>query len=181
MKNFVKSFNNFRKEIYESDGFGTSPFLLEKIDGVFHYFFNMETEDSKTQNGYHLIVGKYSDKEVIEGAKNSYCVLGIDQVSPEIIEDIAIDKTKIPSSNSEKFSLGTNEMSRLMKYVYKCVNSYLEANPKITRIYDQIQDNLEFSGEGTYLEYVKSLAVSQLGSGWSVQQGSSTKTVLISR
>lgn len=181
MKNRVKSFSEFTAPILEGDGFGTSPFLLVKVEGIYHYFFNLDKEEEKGQNGFHLIVGKYSDKEIIEGAKNSYCVLTLNEISPELIEDIALDKSKIPSANEEKFKMGSNQLSRLMEYVYGCVKNYLEANPKITRIYDEIQDNLVYTGDGTYLEYMKSLSLSQIGEGWSVQEGGSKKVVLISR
>lgn len=180
MKTRIKSFNQFVEPIHEADGFGTSPYLLIKVEGIYHYFFNLDRED-EGQNGYHFIVGKYSDKEIIEGAKNSYCVLGLNQIAPELIEDIALDDTNIPAKDDEKFKMGSSMLSRLMKYVYLCVSNYLEANPKVARIYDEIQDNLQFVGEGSYLEYMKSICIAELGSGWSVQEGSSPKTILISR
>lgn len=176
----IKTFNEFVNPIYEADGFGTNPFLLVKVEGIYHYFFNLDREE-EGQMGFHLIVGKYSDKEIIEGAKNSYCVLSVNEISPELIEDIALDSTKIPPVSDVKFKVSTSMLSRLLKHVYSCLTNYLEANPKVTRIYDEIQDNLEYTGDGSYLEYVKSLAVSILGSGWSVQQGSSTKVILMSR
>lgn len=177
----IKNFEQFIQPLVESDGFGTSPFLLEKIEGIYHYFFNIEKEEKEGETGYHLIIGKYSDKEIIEGAKNSYCVLSLNEISPELIEDIAIDKTKIPPKNSEVFKVSENELTRLLQSVYRCVGNYLEVNPKVTRIYDEIQDNLQFSDEGTYLEFMKSLALSQIGTGWSVQEGNNKKTILLSR
>lgn len=181
MTKIVESFDQFINRMNESDGFGTSPFLLEKIGDVYHYFFNIDKESSDNQEGFHLIIGKYSDHEVIEGPKNSYCVLTINQISPEIIDDIAVDKEEIPQSNTDKFKMEGGEISRLMETVFKCVNSYLEANPKISRMYDEMQDNLEFSGKGEYMEYMKSIAISQLGSNWSIQSGSSKKSIIISR
>jgi hypothetical protein len=165
----------------ESDGFGTSPFLLEKSGDVYHYFFNIDQESSEDQMGFHLIVGKYSDNEVIEGPKNSYCVLTLNQIASEVIDDIAVEKEEIPQTNKEKFKMGGNEISRLMESVFKCVNSYLEANSKVIRIYDEMQDNLEFDGKGEYMEYMKSIAISQLGGNWSIQQGATQKSIIISR
>jgi hypothetical protein len=131
--------------------------------------------------GFHLIVGKYSDNEVIEGPKNSYCVLTLNQIASEVIDDIAVEKEEIPQTNKEKFKMGGNEISRLMESVFKCVNSYLEANSKVIRIYDEMQDNLEFDGKGEYMEYMKSIAISQLGGNWSIQQGATQKSIIISR
>ena len=178
----IESFGQFINRINEADGFGTSPFLLEKVSDVYHYFFNLETlEDGEKTKGFHLMIGKYSDKSVIEGPKNSYCVLTLNEISPELIEDVAIKKEDIPQLNKAMFKMGGNEVSRLMETVFVCVNSYLELNPKITRIYDEIQDNLELEGRGEYVEYMKSVAISQIGENWSVQQGSDKKSIIISR
>jgi len=173
MTKIVTSFDQFISGMNESDGFGTSPFLLEKSGDVYHYFFNIDQESSEDQMGFHLIVGKYSDNEVIEGPKNSYCVLTLNQIASEVIDDIAVDK--------EKFKMEGNEISRLMESIFKCVNSYLEANSKVVRIYDEMQDNLEFDGKGEYMEYMKSIAISQLGGNWSIQQGATQKSIIISR
>ena len=180
MNRFITKFNDFSFNVNESDGFGTSAFLLKKTSDIYHYFFNLEIESGETK-AYHLIVGKYSDREVIEGPKNSYCVLTLNGISPEIVEDIAVDKEDIPRMNSDKFKMSSDELSRLMKYVYKCVNDYLQVNPKVIRIYDEIQDNLVYDGKGSYLEYMKSISVSELGSNWAVQEGSSKMTIIISR
>jgi len=187
MRRIISTFEQFKindmdsKTIHESDGFGTSPFLLVKNGDIYNYFFNIENEKGGEEKGFHFIVGKYSNNEVIDGPKNSYCVLTLNEISQELIEDIAVEKEEVPQPNTMKFKAGGNEVSRIMEYASKCLSSYLEANPKINRIYDEIQDNLEFDGKGEYIEFMKSIVLSYLGSNWSVQQGSSKKSVLISR
>jgi hypothetical protein len=176
----IATFGQFVNKMNESDGFGTSPFLMKKVSDLYHYFFNLDMEDD-TVRGYHLIMGKYSDNETIEGPKNSYMVLTLNEISPEVIEDIAVDKEDIPQINKDKFKMGSNELSRLMEYVYKCVSNYMEVNPKVTRIYDEIQDNLQYDGKGSYMEYMKSISISQLGDSWSVQEGSDKNSIIISR
>ena len=180
MNTHVKSFNQYVDSLLEADGFGTSPFLLVKVEGIYHYFFNLDQE-KEGQMGLHLIVGKYSDKEIIEGPKNSYCVLTLNQISSELIEDIALEKDNIPPKSAEKFKIDGDMLTRLVKHTYGCVNNYLETNPKTSRIYDESQDNLVYTGDGSYQELMKSIALSQIGTGWSVQTGSSPKTVLLSR
>jgi hypothetical protein len=186
MSRIISTFEQFKIDsmsprLNEADGFGTSSFLLRKDSGVFNYFFNIEPEGGGDEMGYHLIVGKYSDAETIEGPKNSYCVLTLNQISHELIDDIAIDKEGIPQPNSMQFKAKGNEVSRIMEYVSKCVLNYLETNPKVTRIYDEILENLELEGSGTYIEFMKSIIISYLGEKWSVQEGSSKKSVIISR
>lgn len=187
MGRIISTFEQFKiseidsSTIHESDGFGTSPFLLVKNGDLYNYFFNIENEEGGEEKGFHFIVGKYSNNEVIDGPKNSYCVLTLNEISQELIEDIAVEKEEVPQPNTMKFKAGGNEVSRIMEYCSKCLSSYLESNPKINRIYDEIQDNLEFNGKGEYIEFMKSIVLSYLGSNWSVQEGSSKKSVLISR
>jgi len=176
MKN-VLNFKNWEK-IIESDGFGTSPFLLEKEKDQYNYFFNLEGKDE--DEGFHLIIGKYSEKEVISGSKNSYCVLGLYKIAHELIDDIAIGKAEIPSSNNERFKADENQTSRILECVSKCVLDYLEKNSKVSRIYDEIQETLYFKGKGSYLEYMKSVIGPVIGD-WSIQEGSDKNSVLISR
>lgn len=176
MKNLL-NFDNW-KNVNEADGFGTSPFLLKKEKDQYNYFFNLEGK--KGEKGFHLIIGKYSEKEVISGSKNSYCVLGLYQISEDLIADIAVDKSEIPSSNNERFKSDENETSRILECVSKCVLDYLEKNSKVSRIYDEIQETLFFKGKGSYLEYMKSILGPVIGD-WAIQEGSDKNSVLISR
>jgi hypothetical protein len=187
MRRVISTFREFKinesilNGINEGDGFGTASFLLKKQSDIYNYFFNITSEDEKKIKGYHLIIGKYSNLEVIEGPKNSYCVLTLNEISPELIEDISADKESVPGANTMKFVSEGGTVSRLMEYVSRCLINYLESNSKVTRIYDEIQENLEFKGKGEYVEFMKSIVISYLGEKWSVQQGSSKKSVLISR
>ena len=74
MTKIVTSFDQFISNLSESDGFGTSPFLLEKSGDVYHYFFNLDQESSDDQIGFHLIVGKYSDKYFSNSLKISVVI-----------------------------------------------------------------------------------------------------------
>jgi hypothetical protein len=174
----MKNLKEFREFVNESDGFGTSAFLLKKEKDQYNYFFNLE--EKKDDKGFHMIIGKYSEKEVISGSKNSYCVLGLYRISDDLIDDIAVDKAEIPSSNNEKFKSDENETSRILECVAKCLLDYLEKNSKVSRIYDEIQETLYFKGKGTYLEYMKSVIGPVIGD-WSIQDGSDKNSVLISR
>lgn len=184
MARLISTFDEFKNNpprIYEGDGFGTSPFLLKKQSDIYNYFFNIEAEGKGETLGFHLVIGKYSELETIEGPKNSYCVLSINEITHELIEDIAVDKEDIPQMNETEFILEGSDVSRVMKYVSKCLQNYLELNSKVSRIYDEIQANLVIKGKGEYMEFMKSIILSYLGSKWSVQEGASKKSVIISR
>jgi len=184
MKKIIKDFQSFSEgikkepDILESDGFGTLPFLMKKESDVYHYFFNIAGEDDK-ERGFHLNVGKYSEYEPIDGPKNSYCVLNINEISPKVIEDISMGVGEIPQDmNKEEIVLSDGEKSRLFETISKCLIDYLELNPKVVRMYDELQDNIKMEN---YIEYMKSIVLSFLGSEWSAQEGSSDNLVLLLR
>ena len=184
MKRLISTFDEFKtnpSKVNEADGFGTSSFLLKKQSDIYNYFFNIDLEEKEKEMGFHLIIGKYSQLEVLEGPKNSYCVLTLNEISTELIEDIAVGKEEIPQPNDMQFVVKGGDVSRVMEYVSKCLLNYLELNSKVIRIYDEIQDNLVLKGKGEYTEFMKSVILSYLGSKWSVQQGATEKSVLISR
>jgi hypothetical protein len=178
IKNFIEFLG---PSVFEADGYGTSPFLMRKDSGIYNYFFYIDTGDKEVQEAFRLMIGKYSDHQNISGAKNSYCVLSINKISHEVLDDIAVEKIEIPLPTDSSFKVSGEMVSRLFEVVSKCILDYLEQNPKVSRIYDEIQDNLVFSGEGSYIEFMKSIIISYLGEDWSVQEGVDKKSVLISR
>jgi hypothetical protein len=178
----IKKFNEFLNSgVLESDGYGTSPFLMKKESGIYNYFFYIDTEEKEVQEAFRLMIGKYSDHQNISGAKNSYCVLSINKISHEVLEDIAVEKIDVPLAVEDTFKVRGEMVSRLFEVISKCILDYLEQNPKVSRIYDEIQDNLVFTGDGTYIEFMKSIIISYLGEDWSIQDGVDKKSVLISR
>lgn len=177
----IKKFNEFVESVFESDGFGTKSFLLKKEKDIFNYFFYIETGDEAKQDAFRLMIGKYSSHQVIDQPKNSYCVLSINKLSSEQIEDIAVTKADLQPTTSAEFKMKEREVSRLFETISKCILDYLEYNAKVSKIYDEIQDNLIFTGEGSYMEFMKSIVISYLGEDWSVQEGVDKKSILISR
>lgn len=177
---YIKSFDQFTntQRILEADGFGTLPYLEKRNGNIYYYFFKMDPEEGKSQKGYMLTIGKYSQYENTPGAKNSYGVLNVNQIGVELIDDIAIDKKEIPTINDTVFKLTDNETSRFFERCGKAISEYLEQNPKVVRFYDEMQDNLDSKN---YLEYLKSVLVGILGGEWSAQEGSNKKVVVISR
>jgi hypothetical protein len=176
----IKSFEDFSKsyKVLESDGFGTMPYLEKKDGNVYYYFFKLDSEGEKSQSGYMLAIGKYSQSEETPGSKNSYSVLNVNQIGVELIDDIAIDKKDIPNLNDTQFKLTDNELSRFLKQCSKAISDYLEQNPKVVRFYDEMQGNIDAKN---YTEYLKSAMLGNLGGQWSAQEGSNPKVLVISR
>lgn len=177
---FIKNFDEYSKtyQVLEADGFGTLPYLEKRDGNVYYYFFKLDSEEGKSQKGFMLAIGKYSQYEETPGAKNSYAVMNVNEIGVELIDDIAIDKKDIPNLNETPFKLSDNEFSRFLEQCSKAVSDYLEQNPKVVRFYDEMQDNIDAKN---YLEYLKSAMVGKLGGEWSAQEGSNKKVVIISR
>ena len=176
----IKNFQEFTRTygVLEADGFGTLPYLEKRDGNVYYYFFKLDSEKGGIQKGFMVTIGKYSQYEDTPGAKNSYAVLNANEIGVELIDDIAIDKKDIPNLNDTVFKLSEGEFSRFLEQCAKAVKDYLEQNPKVTRFYDEMQDNLDAPN---YLEYVKSVLGGNLGGEWTAQEGSNKKVVVISR
>jgi hypothetical protein len=176
----IKRFDEFTAQpLSESDGFGTLPFLEKKLGNIYNYFFKVETGEGKEQ-GFFLSLGKYSEFQDTPGPKNSYAVIRINEVSEQIIEDLAIDKADIPLLNKEKFSVEGNMASRLLEVVAKALLDYLQKNASVIRFFDEIRVNAEFI-DMDYFQDMKTTASQFLGPDWSVQEGINPESLIISR
>lgn len=179
--NKILKFNDFI--LFEASGFGTAPFFKIKENDVIHYFFKIDAdleERKKERINFHLKFGHYSKNEHIDGPKNSYMVMEINEISTEEIEDLARDLRTPTEINNIKIKLTKREISRLYKQIAKCIIDYLDGEPKISRIYDELQTNIEF-GEIDYNEYIKSIIHSYLNNTWSIQDTSNKNVKLLMR
>lgn len=177
MEKRIKSYGQFLDHLKETDGFGTEPFLFRRDGDMFYYFFQLDLEEGG-QNGYVMFIGKYSEYETLEGPKNSHAVLNVNEIGSEVIEDIAINKATLPQINDEKFKLEGNDLSRFFEQINRCINNYLEKNPKVIRMVDEMHDSLDIEN---YEEFAKSMLISALGPEWAMQEGSHRGIYILSR
>lgn len=177
---YIKKFDEFSSQsISEADGFGTLPFLEKRSGNIYNYFFKVES-DLGREVGFFLSLGKYSEFQDTPGPKNSYAVIRINQVSEQIIEDLAINKADIPLLNKEKFTVDGNMAARLLEVVAKALLDYLQKNASVIRFFDEIQVNAEFP-DRNYFEDMKTTATQFLGPDWKVQEGINSESLIISR
>jgi hypothetical protein len=170
----IKLYENFLNE----DGYGRDFFVKEKDGKVYRYFFKIEGEEESL--GFILGIGKLSRDITIESAENSYAVLSIEPISVNAMDDYLVKESDFKSREDEVFVLTDSEFMRTYKIVGEAIKDYLENNPKVTSIYDEMPLNIDMDFD-EYKTRVKSLMGSWSYDKWSLQESSADRTLLYSR
>jgi hypothetical protein len=130
-------YENFLNE----DGYGRDYFIRKKDGKVYNYFFKIEGEEDEL--GFIVSLGKLSRNITIESAENSYAVISVQPMSTNIMDDYLVSDSDFRSREDESFSLSKSEFMRFYKIVGEAIKDYLQNNPKVSTIYDEIPLNLE--------------------------------------
>ena len=170
----IKLFEQFLNE----DGYGRDFFVKEKDGKLSRYFFKIEGEESIL--GFIIGLGKLSRNINIESAENSYAVLSAEPMNPATMDDYLVRDSDFKTRDNDKFVLTQSELMRFYNIAGEAINDYLQNNPKVTTIYDEIPLNLDIDFE-EYKDKVKSLMDSWSYGKWSLQDGPSSKTLIYSR
>ena len=170
----IKLYEQFLNE----DGYGRDFFVKEKEGKVYRYFFKIEGEEKEL--GFLVNIGKLSRNVNIESAENSYCVISVQPMSEEVMDDHLANDSDYRSKEDIEFKLTKSEFMRFYKIVGECIKDYLQNNPKVSSIYDEITLNVEMD-LSEYKESVKNLMSSWSYGKWSIQDGSSSKTIIYSK
>jgi hypothetical protein len=70
--------------------------------------------------------------------------------------------------------------TRLLETCAQALLDYLQNNPQVIRIFDEMQVNADFP-DRDYIDDMKVTASQFLGNDWSVQQGPNPESLIISR
>lgn len=170
----IKLYEHFLNE----DGYGRDFFIKEKDGKVYRYFFKIDGEEGEL--GFLIDIGKFSRNVNIESAENSYCVISVQPMSEEVMDDHLANDSDYKSREDETFSLSKSEFMRFYKIVGECIKNYLQNSPKVSTIYDEIILNLEME-KSEYSDAVKNLMGSWSYGKWSVQDGASARTLIYSK
>jgi hypothetical protein len=170
----IKLYEHFLNE----DGYGRDYFVKKKEGKVYRYFFKIEGEESEL--GFLVEIGKLSRLVNIDGAENSYGVLSVQPMKVSIMDDYLVNDSDFKSREDDTFTLEKSEFMRFYKILGECIKDYLQNNPKVSIIYDQIMLNLEKETE-EYKDAVKNLMSGWSYGKWSLQDGSSPNIVMYSR
>jgi hypothetical protein len=167
-------YENFLNE----DGYGRDYFIRKKEGKVYNYFFKIEGEEDEL--GFIVSLGKLSRNITIESAENSYAVISVQPMSTNIMDDYLVSDSDFRSREDESFSLSKSEFMRFYKIVGEAIKDYLQNNPKVSTIYDEIPLNLEKDLKD-YMSGAKVLMDTWSYNKWSLQEGPSSKIVIYKR
>ena len=170
----IKLFENFLNE----DGYGRDFFVKKKDGKLSQYFFKIEGEEDDL--GFVVCLGKLSRNITIESAENSYAVLSVEHIGESVMDDFLVKDSDFKSREDDQFTLSKSEYMRFYKIVGECIKDYLQSNPKVSIIYDEIPLNLDMDFED-YSDKVKSLMDEWSYGKWSSQDGATKKTLIYSR
>lgn len=170
----IKLFENFLNE----DGYGRDFFVKKKEGKLSQYFFKIEGEEQDF--GFVVGIGKLSRNISIESAENSYAVISVQPIKESIMDDFLVKDSDFKSREDDKFLLSKFEFMRFYNIVGECIKDYLQSNPKVSIIYDEIPLNLDMNIE-EYSDIIKSLMDEWSYNKWSSQEGATKKTLIYSR
>jgi hypothetical protein len=170
---FIKDFKSY--ELNEDAGYGNDYFVDQKVEKSQYYFFKVgEGED---EDGVIVKIGKFAKSAIISETEKSYGVIHIEPITPNDMDDYLVNDSEYRSREDEKFSIPEDLLGQTFSIIEKAMDNYLEKNPKVTKFYDEMLENLEMSPE-EYTTFVTSKIEEWSEGRWSVQTGA-TQNVLI--
>lgn len=168
------------EQFLNEDGFGRADFIKKKNGKLHQYYFKIQGEEGGEDICFILGIGKLSRNTNIEQAENSYAVLSVEPIKGNIMDDFLVKDSDYKSREDETFPLTRSEFLRFYKLVGECIKDYLQSNPKVSTIYDELPLNIEMDMD-EYLELVKSMIDSWSYEKWGVQEGPENKILLYNR
>ena len=170
---FIKDFKAY--EINEEAGYGNDYFVDQKVEKSQYYFFKIGEGDDET--GLIVKIGKFAKSAIISENEKSYGVIHIEPIDVNDMDDYLVNDSEYRSREDDKFSIQSDLLAQAFDIIEKAMDNYLEKNPKVTKFYDEMLENLEMSSE-EYTSFVTPKIEEWSEGRWSVQSGS-TQNVLI--
>lgn len=164
--------------VNEEAGYGNDYFADEKVEKAQHYFFKIE--EGEEEIGLILKIGKFSKSGVISENEKNYGVLHLEIMDPNDMDDYLVNDSEYRSREDEGFSLTNEVMSQAFFIITKSLDNYLQKNPKVTKFYDEILENLGMSRK-EYLDFISPKIKSWSKGRWKIQEGNSEKSLIYTK
>jgi len=173
---FIKDFPSYAMN--EEAGYGNDYFVDKKEEKTQCYYFKVG--ESEAETGLIFKIGKFSESTVISETEKSYGVVHIEQMDANDLDDYLVNDSEYRSREGEKFALPKDLLNQAFEIYKRALDNYLEKNPKVTKIYDEILENLEMGIE-EYTEFIKPIVSAWSEGRWSIQPGSSSKCLIYTK
>ena len=162
----------------EEDGFGRDFFVKKKEGKVSKYFFKIDGEEKTL--GFVISIGKLSRETPIDDAENSYGVISVEPMRESVMDDYLVKETDYRSRENDLFDITKSEFMRFYKITGECIKDYLQNNPKVSKIYDEILLNLEMDPK-EYTDSCRALMDEWSYNKWGIQGGSTERNLVYTR
>lgn len=157
-------YENFLNE----DGYGKNYFHAEKREKAIYYFFKIN--EGEDQKGFILKISKNCVLATPEGSENSYACIRIEPILVSTMDDHLVNDADFKPREDDQIDIGRDEFSRVYSIVCKAIEDYVQKNPKVTKIYDEMLLNLSIP-RGRYKTIVSSMMEEWSYGKWSMQDG----------
>jgi hypothetical protein len=177
---FIKGFSNYNNTpapVNEEAGYGNDYFVDKKEEKTQAYFFKVGEGDAET--GVIFKIGKFSRSSVISDTEKSYGVVHIEQIDPNDLDDYLVNDSDYRSKEEEKFELDQSQLNEAFNIYQRALDNYLEKNPKVTKFYDEVLENLEMN-KADYLAFITPI-IASWSKSWSIQDGPTEKTLIYTK
>lgn len=173
---FIKDFKAY--QINEEAGYGNDYFVDQKHEKSQYYYFKAGEGDEET--GIIIKIGKFSKDSIISDTERSYGVIRIEKISHDDMDDYLVNDSEYKSDSEATFSLSTHVLSEVFDILTRAMTNYLEKNPKVTKFYDEILENLDMSPED-YKTFVTPLIDGWSDDVWKIQDGPNSKCLIYTK
>lgn len=174
---FLKYFKDYI--INENEGFGNSYFHEKKIDKSCCYFFKIGDQTEK-ERGIIIKVGKFSKNDIISDAEGVYGVISIEEISTDDMDSFLVDKAPYKSREEDKISLTIEELTKISEILEKILDDYLQKNPKVVKLYDELLENIEMDSTEYANFMINTISIWSKGR-WNAQEGSNSKSLVYTK
>lgn len=170
---FIKDFKNYR--LNEEAGYANDYYVDQKVEKSQYYFF--KAGEGKDEIGLIAKIGKFSKSSIISETEKSYGVIHLETITPNDMDDYLVNDSEYKSKDDVKFPIPSDLLNQTFVIIQKALDNYLEKNPKVTKFYDEILENLDMSPED-YTSFITPKIEEWSDGRWSIQSGA-TQSVLI--
>ena len=96
------------------------------------------------------------------------------------MDDYLVKDSDYKSREDDEFELRKGEFNRFYKIVGECIKDYLQSNPKVSTLYDEIPLNVQIDLRD-YIDTTRILMDDWSYGKWGSQEGASDRTIVYTR